>query len=74
MTPVELQERIDAYIERDKKEWFRTAWLASQIVSYLIGKKVEVSDLLPDMFPAKIWTKEEIKKELDELKKRLKIE
>jgi len=26
------------------------------------------------MFPAKIWTKEEVRKELDALKKRLKIE
>jgi rRNA-processing protein FCF1 len=65
---------VEAYAEREKKEWFRTAWLASQIVSYIIGKRVEISDLLPEMFPAKVWTKEEVKKELDELKKRLKIE
>lgn len=70
---MELRERIEAYVERDKKEWFRTAWLASQIVSYLTGKIIEISDLLPDMFPAKVWTREEVKKELDDLKKRLKI-
>lgn len=74
MTPVELRERIEAYAEREKKEWFRTAWLASQIVSYLAGKRVEISDLLPEMFPGKVWTREEIKKGLDDLKKRLKIE
>jgi len=70
---VELQERIEAYAEKEKKEWFRTAWLASQIVSYLAGKSIEISDLLPEMFPAKVWTKEEVKRELDEIKKELKI-
>jgi len=70
---VELRERIEAHAEREKNEWFRTAWLASRIVSYLVGKKISVSDLLPEMFPAKVWTKEEIKKELDDLKKRLKV-
>jgi len=70
---VELQERVEAYEERDKKEWFRTAWLAAQIVSHIVQKRVSISDLLPEMFPEKIWTKEEIKKELDDLKKRLKI-
>ena len=70
---MELRERVEAYEERERKEWFRTAWLASQIVSYLVGKSIEVSDLLPKMFPAKVWTKKEVKKELDALKKRLKI-
>jgi hypothetical protein len=42
-------------------------------VSYLVGKPISISDLLPEIFPAKIWTKEEIKKELDELKKSLNI-
>lgn len=72
-----MQERIDAYEEkekkREKKEWFRTAWLASQIVSFMTGKNIEISDLLPEMFPAKVWTEEEIKKELAEIKKELKI-
>ena len=71
---MELQERVEAYAERERKEWFRTAWLASKIVSYLAGKRIEISDLLPEMFPAKVWTKEEVKKELNDLKKRLKIE
>jgi len=73
-----LTEKIEAYEEkerkRDRKEWFRTGWMTAEIVSYLIGKRVEISDLLPEMFPAKIWTKEEIKRELDEIKKELKIE
>lgn len=70
---MELRERIEAHDEKEKKEWFRTAWLASQIVSYLVGKPVMVSDLLPEMFPAKVWTRTEIKKELKELKKILKM-
>ena len=47
--------------------------MTAEIISYLIGKRVEISDLLPEMFPPKIWTKEEIRKELDEIKKELKI-
>lgn len=70
---MELQERVDGYVEREKKAWFRTAWLAAEIVSHLIGERVEVSDLLPEMFPPKVWTREEVKKELDEIKKELKI-
>lgn len=68
-----MTERIKAYDEKEKKEWFRTAWLASKIVSFLIGKVVSVSDLLPEMFPPKVWTRAEIKKELKELKKSLNI-
>ena len=70
---MELRERIEAYGEKERKEWFRTAWMTAEIVSYLIGKRVEISDLLPEMFPAKVWTKKEIKKELDGIKKELKI-
>lgn len=47
--------------------------MTAEIVSYLIGKRVEISDLLPEMFPPKVWTKAEVKKELADLKKRLKI-
>jgi len=47
--------------------------MTAEIVSYLIGKRVEISDLLPEMFPAKVWTKEEVRKELDEIKKELQI-
>jgi len=60
-------------MEREKKEWYRTAWLAAQIVSCLSGKRIRISDLLPSLFPEKILTKEEVKKELEDLKKRLKI-
>lgn len=70
---MELLERIEAYEKREKKEWFRTAWLASQIVSYISGKPIEISELLPEMFPPKVWTKAEIKQELKEIKKELKI-
>lgn len=70
---MELRERIEAYQEKERKEWFRTAWMTAEIVSYLIGKRVEISDLLPEMFPAKVWTKKEIKRELDGIKKELKI-
>jgi len=66
-----LTERIEANEAKERKEWFRTAWLAAEIVSYLAGKRITISDLLPDMFPGKVWTKEEVKKELDDLKKRL---
>jgi len=68
-----LTERIEGNKARERKEWFRTAWLASKIVSFLVGKEITISDLLPDMFPGKVWTKAEIKKELKDLKKRLKI-
>lgn len=68
-----MTERLNAYAEKEKKEWFRTAWLASQIVSYMRGQEISVSDLLPEMFPAKVWTEEEIKKELKELKESLNI-
>lgn len=72
-----MNERIEAYNEkekkRDKREWFRTAWLASQIVSYMTGKEIEISDLLPAMFPPKVWTKKEVKAELAKIKKELKI-
>ncbi len=68
-----MRERVEAYEEKEKKEWFRTAWLASQIISHQLGKRVEISDLLPEMFPPKVWTKEEIKRELEEIKKELKI-
>ena len=70
---MELLERHAAYEEREKKEWLRIGWLASKIVSYLVGKNVTISDLLPEIFPEKILTREEIKKELKELRKRLKI-
>lgn len=39
----------------------------------MTGKNITVSDLLPEMFPPKVWTKEEVRRELDELKERLKI-
>ena len=70
---MELRDRIEAYAEKERKEWFRTAWMTAEIVSYLIGKRVEISDLLPEMFPAKVWTKKEVKRELDGIKKELKI-
>jgi hypothetical protein len=70
---VELKERVEAYEEKERKEWFRTAWMTAEIVSHLIGQRVEISDLLPEMFPAKVWTREEVKKELKEIKKELKI-
>ena len=65
--------RIEAHAEKEKQEWFRTAWLASRMISYMTGKEVDISDLLPEMFPPKVWTKEEIKRALDDLKKRLKV-
>lgn len=68
-----MKERIEANTEKERKEWFRTAWLAAEIVSYLSGKRITISDLLPEMFPGKEWTKKEIKEELKDLKKRLKI-
>jgi len=39
----------------------------------MTGKNIEISDLLPEMFPAKVWTEEEVKKELAEIKKELNI-
>jgi len=48
-------------------------WAVAEIVSHLVGTRITVSDLLPEMFPPKVWTKEEIAKELKALKKRLNI-
>lgn len=74
---MELRERVEAYVEKEekkeKRQWFMIGWAVAEIVSHLIGKRVEISDLLPEMFPAKVWTEEEIKKELKEIKKELKI-
>lgn len=70
---MELRERIEASDAKEKKVWFMIGWAVSQIVSYLVGKPIAISDLLPEMFPAKVWTKAEIKKELIELKRMLKI-
>jgi len=47
--------------------------MTAEIVTYLCGQRVEISDLLPEMFPPKVWTKEEVKKELKEIKKELNI-
>lgn len=71
---MELQELIEGYYAREKNEWRRTAWATAQILSCLTGTVVTVSELLPEMFPSKPWTPEKVKKELAELKKRLKIE
>ena len=70
---MELQERVEAYEAREKKEWFRIGWAVAEIVSYIAGKRITISDLLPEMFPPKVWTEEEVKKELEEIKKELKI-
>lgn len=70
---MELLERIRAYEQKERKEWFRTAWMTAEIVSRLAGERITISDLLPEMFPAKVWTKKEVKKELAEIKKELKI-
>lgn len=70
---MELQERAEAYNERERKEWFRTGWQTAEIISHIIGKRVLISDLLPEMFPPKVWTEEEVKKELAEIKRELKI-
>ena len=70
---MELRELIEAHEEKEKQEWFRTAWLASRIITFTTGRETEISDLLPEMFPPKVWTKDEVKKELNALKKRLKV-
>ncbi len=73
----ELADRVEAFREaaeaKDKAEWFRTAWLASRIVSYQQGREISVSDLLPEMFPGKVWTKKKVKEGLTALKKELGI-
>ena len=66
-------ERIEAYEAKEKKLWFMIGWAVAEIVSYIAGKRITISDLLPEIFPAKVWTKKEIKRELDEIKKELKI-
>lgn len=68
-----MRERIEAHEAREKKTWFMIGWAVAEIVSYIAGKRITISDLLPEMFPPKVWTEEEIKRELKEIKKELKI-
>jgi hypothetical protein len=74
-----LRLAIEAYNAREKAEWFRLAWFTSLILKPYIkeGYDIEPEDLLPNEFrkkPKKVMTKKEAKKELKELRKRLKVE
>lgn len=73
LTPAELREQVEAYKEREKKEWQRIAWLGAVFASYISGKRVKPSSLLPEAFSEKIMTKEDKEKELEALRKRLKV-
>jgi len=76
LTPAELSEFVEAFNARERREWQRTAWLASTIVSVLAGKSISPKRLLPEAFevPHRKMTKEQVTNELKDLKRRLKID
>jgi hypothetical protein len=79
LTLGELRLAIEAFNEKEKAEWFRLAWFTSFLLKPYVkeGHDIEPEDLLPNEFktkPKRPMTKKEVKKELRELKKRLKVE
>jgi len=63
--------------ERERAEWIRQAWFTSILLApYNNGRAVDFNDLLPECFQMerKEISQEEIKTELEALKKRLGIE
>jgi len=63
---------VEIFNERERREWQRTAWLAAAILNAWSSKRIRPKDLLPDVFPTRIMTKEEKKRELEEIKKAVK--
>jgi len=77
LTPGELNLAIEAHNERIKDEWHRLAWFAGILLApHNNGRQVDPEKLLPGFITGKrgIVTKEDAKKELEELKKALGVE
>jgi hypothetical protein len=75
MTPLELRIVAEALSERERREWQRFAWLGAIFINCFSKKKVRPQDLVPEAFERerRRVTKEEAKRELEDLKKRLRI-
>jgi hypothetical protein len=61
----------------EKRAWQRTAWLAACIMSAISGKRVKPKRLLPWAFKedeSEPMTKEQARKELEEIKRSVGIE
>jgi hypothetical protein len=63
--------------ERERAEWIRMAWFTSILLApHNNGRAVDFNDLLPECFQveSKKMTREDVRGELESLKKRLAIE
>lgn len=63
--------------ERERAEWIRMAWFTSILLApHNNGRAVDFNDLLPECFQveSKKMTREDVRGELESLKKRLGIE
>ncbi|MCX7973738.1 MAG: hypothetical protein N3B16_04475 [Candidatus Aminicenantes bacterium] len=63
--------------ERERAEWIRMAWFVSILLApHNNGRMLEFNDLLPECFQIenKKMTREDVREELEALKKRLGIE
>jgi len=75
LTPAELLELVEAFNEKERREWRRVAWLAAAIISALAGKSISPKKLLPAAFESeqRKMSREEAREELKKLKERLRI-
>lgn len=71
MTPKEFQNYIEAFNEKERREWRKIAWLGAVILSGLSGKRISARDLKPNVFPQQGLTDEEWEEALNDLKERL---
>ena len=70
MTLVELNDRIVGYNEREDRTWRNHAKLTAYLLTALTRKVIKGEDLMPEVYPLPlVYTKEEKRKELDDIKK-----
>lgn len=79
MLPEELLTAMEGIAEREyereRAEWIRLAWFASILLApHNNGRAVDFNELLPECFQMKKKTREDVREELEALKKRLGIE
>lgn len=67
---MELNERVVGFNERDKMFWQKISKLFAYVLTALVrGKKqYKGRDLMPEAFPAHVFTEEEKQAELEEIK------
>lgn len=73
---MELNERVVGFNERDNMFWQKMAKLFAYVVTVLArGKKqYKGRDLMPEVFPDRVFTEEEKQAELDDIKKMVGLE